>query len=78
MDLAQASSYRTDKVTYSAIHIISVMRQSMTKVNFIYRNCIQLRWILRSYWLTSSLIAGIQEAIQFQIAPIKQRIASLG
>lgn len=45
MDLAQASSYRTDKVTYSAIHIISVMRQSMTKVNFIYRNCIQLRWI---------------------------------
>lgn len=44
-DLAQASSYRKDKVTYSAIHIISVMRQSMTKVNFIYRNCIQLRWI---------------------------------
>lgn len=53
-DLAQASSYRTDKVTYSAIHIISVMRQPMTKVNFIYRNCIQLRWI------PAVLLANIQ------------------
>ena len=40
-----SSSYRTDKVTYTAIYIISVMRQTTTKVNLIYSNCIQLHWI---------------------------------